>query len=83
MPRYYFHVLDDLVALDEEGVELPDLDTVKRQAFVAARELIAEEVRVHARVPLYHRIEVTDEQGEVVLTLPFKEVVKIEDAEAA
>jgi hypothetical protein len=79
MPRYFFHVIDDLVALDGEGVELPDIKAVELKAVLGAQELIAEEVRVRGRVPLYHRIEVTDERGEVVVTVPFKDVVRIED----
>ena len=83
MPRFYFHVIDDLVALDEEGVELPNLQAVESQAVLGAQELIAEEVRVRGRVPLHHRIEVTDERGEVVMTVPFKDVVKLEGADSA
>jgi hypothetical protein len=29
MPRFFFHVHDDLVAQDEEGLELPDLEAAQ------------------------------------------------------
>lgn len=37
VPRYYFHLLNDLDAPDEEGKELPDLAAAREQARYNAR----------------------------------------------
>ena len=42
MPRYYFHIRNaDDMARDEEGTDLPDLDSAYKAALVCARELMA------------------------------------------
>jgi hypothetical protein len=77
MARYYFHVYDDIDVLDEEGCELPGDEIAREKAIVAARELIAEEAR-RGRINLSHCIVVTDDSQRAVITLPFREVVRIE-----
>jgi hypothetical protein len=77
MPRYYLHVYDDLVALDGEGVELPGVKEVLIEAERGARELAADEVR-QGTLHLDHRIEVADENGSVVATLMFRDLVRVE-----
>jgi hypothetical protein len=76
MPRYFFHVYDDVVALDEEGVELSDLAAAHRQALEGARELACAEL-AQGTLHLKHRIEVEDENRRPVLTLPFRSAFKI------
>ena len=78
MPRYYFHIYDDVIAHDEEGAELPNMAAARLNALVAARELIAEQVKCGYFV-LSHWIDVVDEQGEKVLTLTFGEAVDIKE----
>ena len=42
MPRYYFHIRNaDDMARDEEGTDLPDLDSARKAALACARELSA------------------------------------------
>jgi len=77
MPRFFFHIYDDDVALDDEGLDLPDLDAVRKQALIGARSLICEEV-TKGHINLGHRIEVEDEDRRPVLTLPFASAVEIE-----
>lgn len=78
MPRYFFHVYDDIIARDEEGVELPSLAAARLRAIRGARDIIAEQVR-HGHLVLSHWIDVVDEHGEKVLTLPFREAVDVKD----
>ena len=78
MPRYFFHVYDDIIAEDEEGVELPNLAAARLKALIGARDLIAEQVR-RGYFVLSHWIDVVDEQGEPVLTLTFKDAVDIKE----
>lgn len=76
--RYYFHLREsgDYV-VDEEGLDLPDMAGVVAAATLAARSVIAGEA-IAGKVPLRSVIEVDDESGERVLTLPFREAVQME-----
>jgi hypothetical protein len=78
VPRYFFHVYDDVIAHDDEGLELPNIAAARLNAIRGARDLIAEQVR-HGYFVLSHWIEVLDEKGETVLTLPFREAVDIKE----
>jgi hypothetical protein len=77
MPRYYFHLYNDVVAEDEEGQDLPDLAAAREYALRNIRDLMTEEV-MKGRLILRHRIEIADEQGKRVLTVPFSEAVTVE-----
>ena len=77
MPRYFFHVYDDLVASDEEGLELPGIKEALIKAERGARELAADEV-MRGALHLDHRIEVADENGSVVATVMFRDLVRVE-----
>lgn len=44
MPRFYFHLYNDAVAMDEEGRVLPDLDSARAAAVKEAREMMTESV---------------------------------------
>ena len=78
MPRFYFNLRDDLSADDPEGLELPGLDAARAHAETFARDLAAEGIRRDGKLTLDHRIEVTDETGQDVLTVRFADVVTVE-----
>jgi hypothetical protein len=78
VPRYFLHLrYRDCVnglAVDQEGDDLPDQTGLRRHVEATARDLMR-----HARlaaIPDWRActFEVTDEAGQVVLTLPFAEV---------
>jgi hypothetical protein len=78
MNKFYFHIRNgDRFAQDIEGVELNDIDAVHEEATVAAREMIAELVRQGGRID-GHSIEVTDDSGRVVLTIPFRSAMNLD-----
>jgi len=77
MPRYFFHVHDDIEALDEEGLELPDAQAALNRATVAARQLAAEQV-TQGKLHLAHRIDVGDHSGAIVATVAFRDCIEIE-----
>ena len=77
MPRYFFHLHNDLETRDEEGLELPDLAAARGVAEHEARAMAAQSF-ANGQLRLHHSIEVTDANGATLLTLRFGEVVEIE-----
>ncbi len=78
MPRFFFNVDDDIIAKDDEGLELPSVAAARLEAIRSARELIADQVR-HGHFVLSHWIDVVDEHGDPVLTITFRDAVDIKD----
>lgn len=78
MPRYFFHLLDDLDVPDEEGTELPDLEAARAHADSQARLMFAAAATEQGRVVLSHRIDVQNEAGAVLASVRFGDVVKVE-----
>lgn len=76
MPRYYFHLHNDLETRDEEGIELSDLAEARDVAEHEARAIAAHTV-AQGRLDLTHSIEVTDASGATVLVVRFGEAVEI------
>ena len=77
MPRFFFHLYDDMVARDDEGQELPDAEAARSAALVSAREMACAEV-LAGRLNLGHRLEVEDESGTLLASVRFSEAVDIE-----
>ena len=76
MPRYFMHLVDSIdVLLDPDGIEIPK-DAVAEKALASARDCIAGDVR-EGCVDLRYRIDVHDENDQVVHSLPFAEAVEI------
>jgi hypothetical protein len=78
VPRYFFSVYDDVIAQDEEGVELPNVAAARLYAIKGARDIIAEQVR-HGKFVLSHWIDVADEHGAPLFTVTFREAVDIKE----
>jgi hypothetical protein len=74
MPMYYLHIRNgDKLELDPDGTELPGTDTALAEALKVARELAAE-------IPEYDGstvMEVTDGDGQTVLTVPFSDAIRL------
>jgi hypothetical protein len=76
MPRYFFHIKDEVeIIRDEEGLELRGLDAVREEATESAREMMSEKVRA-GHGPDGRAFVVTDEQGHVVLNFPFRDAIR-------
>ena len=68
MPLYYFHVRTERgLFLDDDGIDLPNLAAVRREALTSAQEFLAE---AEWSGPL--AFDVTDQNGRTVLTLPIQ-----------
>jgi hypothetical protein len=79
MPRYYLHLLNGCHVPDEEGQDFANLDHARAGAVSAGRELIAEHIRAGRPIVLHHRIDIADESGTVVATVPFGELITISE----
>ena len=77
MPRFFFHLRDGDSVDDPDGMYLPDVRTARLEAIRSARDIMAEDVR-RGKLDLSFSIEVTDEQGEPILAVPFREVIDVE-----
>lgn len=80
MPKYYFNLFNDLTAIDGEGLELADVAAAEAQARIAAAQIIAEKIAAGERVDLRHRIEIADEDRQVVFVLCFRDLVETAEA---
>jgi hypothetical protein len=76
MPRFFFHLHNDIDTHDEEGRDLPDIDAARRSAEHDARNMAAESVRA-GHLVLDHFVEVTGEEGRPLFRVTFGEVVEI------
>jgi hypothetical protein len=74
MPRYFFNTrIGDELIDDPEGEELRDLDRAWEIARAMIRELLKSE---GAEASLLNAVlEVTDDEGEIVLEFPFAEAL--------
>ena len=82
MPRFYFHLYNDITSIDEEGQDLPNEAVALQRAATMAREMAAESVR-QGHLVLDHRIEVISDQDRTVGTVRFKDVVRVRASEVA
>ena len=77
VPRYFFHLRDDLRVNDEEGRLLPDEGVALSTALEEARVLVCESIRQHGNVNMDHSIVVTDETGSELFTVTFREAFTV------
>lgn len=78
MPRYFMHLRDRTdVAFDEEGIDYPDEEAMQRAALLCARDCIAGDAIANGAIDLGLRIDVEDEAGELVYSLPFADAVNV------
>lgn len=77
MTRFHLNLFNDQDVIDEEGFEMPDLPAVKERAIASIRALMAEHLTLRRPIVLSHRIEITNELGKILATIPFRETVTI------
>jgi hypothetical protein len=76
MPRYFMHLKDSIdVLLDPEGLEMA-AESVAAAALLQARDCMAGDVK-DGRLDLHYRIDVHDESGNLVHSLPFADALEI------
>ena len=62
---------------DDEGLELPSLSVAIGKAIAGARELIAADIVAGKPLHQSHRVEVTDDAGQVLHVLRFGDMVQL------
>jgi hypothetical protein len=82
VPRFYFHLYNDVTALDDDGAELPDLAAARAYAIHNARFTLSETIKETGRLDPAHRIEIADEQGRVLATVRYSDAVQIKGCAA-
>lgn len=70
MPRYFFHVIDGSSDRDAEGTELPDIYAAQDEAVRTSGEILRD-VGAKFWDGSEWKLEVTDEQDQILLTLRF------------
>ena len=78
MPRFFFHLHNDVDAPDPDGVELPDRAEARAVALQNARFSAGQSVKDMGHIVGGHRIDIEDENGTVLDTVYFRDAVKIE-----
>ena len=77
MTRYFMHLRNGTdQILDTEGLEYSTIDSVRKAVLVTARDLMTGDIRGGV-IDLRYRIDVEDEAGAIIYTLPFKRAVNI------
>lgn len=77
MARYFMHLRDGTEQiLDPEGLDFPSVEAVRKAVLIAARDLMTGDIR-EGVLDFRFRIDVEDESGGIIYTLPFKHAVSI------
>ena len=77
MPRYRLNVINSVgIAEDLEGQVLPDLAAARDEAVRGIRSLLADELK-DGTINLAGKVDVVDEGGHVLVTVPFDEAFAI------
>jgi hypothetical protein len=79
VPRYYFHLINDMDVADFQGVELSNLDEARSEAVHQARGMIGEMTKTEGRIVLSHRIDIENGEGRVLDSVVFRDILRVED----
>ena len=77
MPKFFFHLHNDVEVPDRVGTELPSLDEARTKAVGAARGVMAADIVEAGHITLSHRITVKNALGGVLLEVPFRACVEV------
>jgi hypothetical protein len=78
MAHYYLNLIDGHgFTPDREGEDFPDLDAARERAKEGVRSILSDEIKSAGLINLRGRIDIADQQGSVVTTLPFRDAVEL------
>ncbi|AGB71786.1 MULTISPECIES: DUF6894 family protein [Rhizobium] len=76
--KFFFNLRsEDAVDIDGDGVELPSLQAAKDETCHSAREMIAELILQNKPIDGM-TFEIVDESGEVLATIRFRDLIRLE-----
>ena len=78
MPKFYFHLYNDMDVPDFEGVELADLAAARATAIEQARGMIGGMAKADGRIALSHYIDIEDQDERVLDTVIFRDIIRID-----
>ena len=78
MPRFYFHLHDDMDIPDPEGIELPNLEAALALAMTQGRQMAGDLVKEEGRLHLGHGIDIEDRLHSVLDTVLIGNVVTVQ-----
>jgi hypothetical protein len=77
MARYFLNLHErGTVLVDEEGVDRPGLESARTEALRTVRAIMSADVN-EGHLCLSGAVEVTDDAGQTVATVPFKDAIMI------
>ena len=77
MPHFYFHIFNGTGEThDDEGVDLPDLDSARARALSSIRSILREEIR-GGLLDFGGVVRITDRYGALLLEIPFAMAVEV------
>lgn len=80
MPTFHLHLINAHVDADDvEGHDLPSLEVARAKALDGIRDFLSAELR-NGTLDLRGRVDIEDEVGAVLITIPFAEAVAIKAA---
>jgi hypothetical protein len=75
MTRYHLNIRNGVGHIpDEDGRDLPDLETARLEAFDGIRSMVSEEAR-RGFVDLTGQIEITDDEGKLLDVVGYEQAV--------
>ena len=80
--RFFFHVFDAIVAMDEEGELADDLQAARTIAFKGARELLCEQIS-QGYLNLDNYIVIADQSGHELARVRFGEALAVHSVHTA
>jgi hypothetical protein len=78
MPHYHLNLYNDVISVDEEGVDLPDLEAARDAAIANIRDIMKDEL-ARGHIMLGHRVEIVNARGQILATVFFRDAVTVED----
>lgn len=81
MPRYHLNqIYKAKYIVDEEGADFIDLAAVRHELTLAARQIMADRL-IKGEELNNSRFEVLDDNGQLVMTMPFSDAIPSSDAD--